>query len=285
MRTVKVLLVVFILAVLATNIVSAEIITKTPNKAVTKLGSAAQSSNIANTGHSTKIPAKTITKAEADASVNNSSSIVSAVNSTKVLAKTNVMPKVNSSLNQSSNLSTKNLTKTFKKSEANASVNQSNILGPNLALHRHANTSSLYFSDSQFNASKGVDGSLTTIFHTKKESNPWWQVDLGRSYPLSEAIIYSRKDCCQENERTLMLLVSNDSINWRLVYNNIKDNGGEIFGLHGDPLHISLKGIQARFVRLQLQEKKLFHLAEVEIYGTTNPSQSVTPKASSGSYH
>lgn len=180
--------------------------------------------------------------------VSSNESNVYAGNVTKVLAKTIVTPKSSTSINQS-NIS------------VSASGNRIN-----LALYKPANQSSLYYG-ARANASKGVDGSLTTFFCTRNDSTPWWQVDLGKVYPLSEAIIYNRQDCCQERARTLMVLLSNDSINWKPIYDNIKDNGGKIFGLKGEPLHIDLHEEQARFVRLQLQEKIWFHLAEVEIYG------------------
>lgn len=136
----------------------------------------------------------------------------------------------------------------------------------NLALYKSADQSSLLEGSPSYNASKGVDGSLKTFFHTEKDSTPWWQVDLGRIYPLSEVIIYNRQDCCQERIRNLTVLLSNDSVNWVTAYDNVKDNDGKIFGSDGEPLQINFKGKKARFVRLQLQEEKWLNVAEVEIY-------------------
>ena len=154
-------------------------------------------------------------------------------------------------------------------------------MGNNLALHKPVYQSSVYIDSKQaYDASRAVDGSLATFFHTNNESNPWWEVDLGRIYTLSDAVIYNRQDCCQYRERTLLVLLSNDGINWKQVYDNVKDNDGKDFGLDGKPLDVNLKGEQARFVRLQLKEKIYFNLAEVEIYGSAGISRPVVPKTS-----
>ncbi len=252
MRTIKKILVIFMLVVLAASIATAAISTKNTTKTVAKLGSIAglnKYKSDATTENVTGIPTMAIVEPGANASVNNA----------KPPAK--------------------NTVKTITKSGSYASVNQSNALvpatvGSDLALHRHANQSSIYGDNQTYNASKGVDGSLATYFHTKNDSNSWWQVDLGESYPLSEVIIYNRQDLFRpDRARTLMVLLSNDSANWKPVYDNVKDNSGKIFGLKGEALTVDLKGEKARFVRLQLQEKNWFHLAEVEIYGVKNHSE------------
>lgn len=79
MRTVKTLLVVFVLVILATNIVTAEIVTKNPTKKVTKLGYDAQSSNTIDTRLPTKVPAKTIAEPRANAIINQSNSLAPAI--------------------------------------------------------------------------------------------------------------------------------------------------------------------------------------------------------------
>jgi hypothetical protein len=110
-----------------------------------------------------------------------------------------------------------------------------------------------------------INGSYS--FHTNNEANPWWQVDLGASYRLSEVRLYNRLDCCGERARTLQVMLSDDGRNWRTVY---RHNGAIFGGKDGKPLVVSLSGEPARHVRLQLNESNWFHLDEVEVMGVGN---------------
>lgn len=124
-------------------------------------------------------------------------------------------------------------------------------------------------SKSQWSKPNDADGAVDSIkngsygFHTNKEKNPWWQVDLGEVKPLTGIRIFNRLDCCAERARTIQILLSNDGANWTTVYSN---NGTVFGGNDGKPLSVSLKGNSARYVRLQLAETNYFHLDEVEIY-------------------
>ena len=111
-----------------------------------------------------------------------------------------------------------------------------------------------------------VDGVIngSYAFHTNNEANPWWQVDLGARYRLSEVRLYNRLDCCGERARTLQVMLSDDGRNWRTVY---RHNGAVFGGKDGKPLVLPLSGEQARHVRLQLNESNWFHLDEVEVMG------------------
>ncbi len=111
-----------------------------------------------------------------------------------------------------------------------------------------------------------VDGVINGgyAFHTNNEANPWWQVDLGASYRLAEVRLYNRMDCCGERARTVQIMVSDDGRNWRTVY---RHKGSVFGGKDGKPLVVVLSDVQARHVRLQLNESNWFHLDEVEVMG------------------
>lgn len=101
-------------------------------------------------------------------------------------------------------------------------------------------------------------------FHTEKERNPWWQVDLGSLAAITEIRVFNRLDCCSERARTLQVLVSADGKTWQVAYRH----DGSIFGgADGKPLRIPLGNPSARYVRLQLAEENWFHLDEVEVFG------------------
>jgi len=109
-------------------------------------------------------------------------------------------------------------------------------------------------------------------FHTERQPQPWWQVDLGSPMPLSRIVVYNARDC-QERARNLTVLFSDDATTWREAY---RHNGQTFGGLKdGHPLVIPLKGDQARFVRMALPGTEYLHLNEVEVYGTDAPDQNL----------
>ena len=48
-------------------------------------------------------------------------------------------------------------------------------------------------------AAGGCDGVKDggTGFHTEKQDQPWWQVDLGKRQPVARVVIWNRCDCAQ----------------------------------------------------------------------------------------
>ena len=126
-------------------------------------------------------------------------------------------------------------------------------------------------STSQWSRANDALGALDGVkngsfgFHTEKERNPWWQIDLGSLAAIAEIRVFNRLDCCSERARTLQVLVSADNKTWQAAYRH----DGSIFGgADGKPLKISLGNLSARYVRLQLAEENWFHLDEVEVFGT-----------------
>jgi hypothetical protein len=108
-------------------------------------------------------------------------------------------------------------------------------------------------------------------FHTDKQQDPWWQVDLGRSVNLAGAIIFNRcidKDMEKRADR-IRILVSDDGKSWTQVYAH---SGPSFFGYSDNkPLKVPLPGKTARFVRVQVPIFDYFHLDEVEVYEKGNP--------------
>jgi hypothetical protein len=72
------------------------------------------------------------------------------------------------------------------------------ILG-NLALRQPSVLSSTY---STLYARNAVDGnpkpgnSAEYCAHSLPQNNPWWRVDLGKSYIVDQVYIVGRRDCC-----------------------------------------------------------------------------------------
>ncbi|MCX6898798.1 MAG: discoidin domain-containing protein [Verrucomicrobia bacterium] len=116
-------------------------------------------------------------------------------------------------------------------------------------------------------------------FHTAHEPNPWWQVDIGESQPISRIVVFNRLDYAPglHNADDLRILASDDGKQWRQVY----DQKGRHFSGVSDapPLEVKFRQgeVKARFVRLQIPSAKpvYFHLDEVEICGSAQPDQNL----------
>ncbi len=101
-------------------------------------------------------------------------------------------------------------------------------------------------------------------FHTARQKNPWWQIDLLQAVPLEEVLIFNRCDGAQQRALQLKVLLSDDGKSWTVAY----QHDGTPFMGHSDnrPLSVELNGEKARFLRIQLPGDTYLHLDEVEIY-------------------
>ena len=116
--------------------------------------------------------------------------------------------------------------------------------------------------DDAIGACDGIkDG--TWGFHTDRQDDPWWQIDLGKITSLERIAIYNRCDFADRASR-LVILLSDDAETFRQVYRH----DGKVFFGHtdGKPLIVEFGDATARYVRLQLPGRDYFHLDEVEIY-------------------
>jgi len=116
-------------------------------------------------------------------------------------------------------------------------------------------------------AAGGCDGikNGTYGFHTGRDKNPWWQVDLGKSLRLDRVVIYNRCDGNVEDRAArLTVLLSDDGNRWTELY---RHDGTRFMGrTDGRPLTVPAAGASARLVRVQLPETEYLHLDEVEVY-------------------
>ncbi|KAI4892589.1 hypothetical protein NFI96_006887 [Prochilodus magdalenae] len=86
----------------------------------------------------------------------------------------------------------------------------------NVALKAQAVQSSTAYNGP---ASKAVDGNLETNYHvsscthTVRERDPWWRVDLSRTYNITRIAITNRGDCCAERLNGAQIHVGESLIN------------------------------------------------------------------------
>ncbi len=102
-------------------------------------------------------------------------------------------------------------------------------------------------------------------FHTALEADPWWQVDLGETQPVTSLRIYNRCDHTAFRAARLKVLVATDGVARREVY----QHDGTLFQGQPDgrPLMIKLAPVAARYIRIQAPGTNCLHLDEVEVYG------------------
>lgn len=102
------------------------------------------------------------------------------------------------------------------------------------------------------------DFSANSVTHTLVEAQPWWQVDLRKSRPIGEVVLYGRTDCCADRLSDFDVKVSNDGISWYVV---------GYPGLQTFPLRVPINKL-GRYVRVQLRGTNALSLAEVEVNTT-----------------
>ncbi len=130
-------------------------------------------------------------------------------------------------------------------------------------------------------ASGGCDGVKNGLwgFHVASgEQDPWWQVDLGRSYRLDRVVVFNRTDsgrCSQTMKLRLLVADAPDAPSFREVYRHDGKPFGGVYG--GGPLVVKLakKGVKARIVRLAIDGRCSFGLDEIEVYGVDDPKKNL----------
>ena len=114
-------------------------------------------------------------------------------------------------------------------------------------------------------ASRAVDGNTDgravwkSVTETAaSDNNPWWQVDLGKTYSISLVEIWNRTDCCSDkmNNFTVSILDSGKQVIWT---RKIKDYPNPSVSLDG----ANTKG---RYVKVQLNGPGPLYLAEVMVF-------------------
>uniref|UniRef100_A0A8C5WB18 Fucolectin tachylectin-4 pentraxin-1 domain-containing protein n=1 Tax=Leptobrachium leishanense TaxID=445787 RepID=A0A8C5WB18_9ANUR len=118
-------------------------------------------------------------------------------------------------------------------------------------------------------ASKAIDRNNQTNYHigscthTKLEDNPWWKLDLLKSYRITQVIITNREDCCKERLQGAEIRVGDSP--------NVRDNPicATIMDVSsGARIPLCCKGMEGRYVGVFIPApSSIVTLCEVEVYG------------------
>lgn len=104
-------------------------------------------------------------------------------------------------------------------------------------------------------------------FHTEREKNPWWQVDLEDEFVIESVKILNRKLHTPHLLRHFSLLKSFDGHNWEMIFQKTDDitPGGP----DDVPFEIILKPDVhvARFLRVRLDGEEYLHFRKFQAFG------------------
>ena len=142
----------------------------------------------------------------------------------------------------------------------------------NLAIYGSAQQSSTGWNGL---ASRAIDGNTNGIYnalsvtHTKKQSTPWWQVDLGKSSTIEQINLFNRTDCCTRRLADGIVFVSDKPFGSNTLWSLLADASVSKFEFEGalatkTEFSINKRG---RYVRVQLYGKEHLSLAEVQVMG------------------
>ncbi|HEV3198048.1 MAG TPA: discoidin domain-containing protein [Bryobacteraceae bacterium] len=153
--------------------------------------------------------------------------------------------------------------------------------GPNngpidLALGKFATQSSTFPGYATAGAASAVDGNTDGNFSdgsvtaTNLDANPWWQVDLGASSPISSIVIWNRTDCCASRLSDYWVFVSDTPFLPTDTPGTLQFRPGT-FSSHQttapNPSTTIAASTQGRYVRVQLTFANYLSLAEVQVFG------------------
>lgn len=118
-------------------------------------------------------------------------------------------------------------------------------------------------------SSFGVDGERRpdSGFCTSIEEHAWWQVDLAQAEPIGEIVLYEPTGEDRECSFPFDIIVSTDGKRWRLIGTLMRKSDG-------DRWRLRFQNVMARYIRLQTRHRGRLALAEVEVYGPGDGSDS-----------
>jgi len=137
----------------------------------------------------------------------------------------------------------------------------------------------------QATADKAVDGNTDGVFtdnsvtHTNSEAQPWWQVDLGASIPISSIAVWGRTDCCSSRLGDYWIFVSDMPFVAADKPASLQTRAATWFSHQTtapNPFVLLTPSVQGRYLRVQLTGTDILSLAEVQV---NKPPPSLTSSA------
>jgi hypothetical protein len=109
-----------------------------------------------------------------------------------------------------------------------------------------------------------VDG--TQKFHTQKEINPWWRIDLEEICNVTRIVVYNAAFHTRDRLRNFEILASGNARDWTVIY--VKADDAPVGSLLTGPFILDfVEAISFRYMQIMMVGDDFFHLDQVEIYG------------------
>ena len=156
------------------------------------------------------------------------------------------------------------------------------IEGDNLSVNTtgtQSSTNSIY--GPELATDDNTDGVLSnnSVSMTNVEQNPWWEIDLGAVYDITNILIHPRTDCCINDLANFHVFISQAAFNSSDLSETQNQPGVIDFLVVGgtdqaENISINAKG---RFVRVQLNDINALSLAEVQVFGDAESAIFASP--------
>ncbi|XP_044138163.1 fucolectin-like [Bufo gargarizans] len=137
----------------------------------------------------------------------------------------------------------------------------------NIARNGEASQDSDYHGDNLGCAKKAIDGVKNVNYfkgfcaHNNGRRDPWWKVDLKKTYTISHVVITNRMDCCPQRLLGAEIRVGNSP-----------DNNNPVCGTVNNAVDATLNfccnGMEGQFISVVIPGRsEWLSLCEVEVYG------------------
>jgi hypothetical protein len=130
--------------------------------------------------------------------------------------------------------------------------------------------SSMLFSAA---SARAVDGRTDMIFnqgsctHTKRDKNPWWRVDLGKSMNVQHLQIWNRGDCCGSRLSNFEVRIGASKRKWTK-----NPRCGRRWTIpQGQNMKIPCTALQGRYVFIVVRATQFLSLCEVKVFASDSP--------------
>jgi hypothetical protein len=146
-----------------------------------------------------------------------------------------------------------------------------------LAVGRPATQSSTLSDYATTGATEAVDGNTNgnffdgSVTSTNRDTNAWWEVDLGASVPIDSVVIWNRTDCCSDRLSDYWIFLSDTPFSPHDTPAMLEKRVGTWKSHQTLAPHPSTTtrtaGAKGRYIRVQLTGTDYLSLAEVQVFG------------------
>ncbi len=94
------------------------------------------------------------------------------------------------------------------------------------------------------------------VLHTQQQPEPWVEIDLEKTRPISRIVLWHRADCCHDRGLPMIVEIAGEDKAWEVVAERDKAF---------DRWTISLPGREARWIRIRSTANTVLHFREIQV--------------------